>query len=92
MASIVRTADVLGGEPRIEGTRISVHDVYELVVEGGFSTADVADQLDRSMAEIYTALAYYYERPEEMRTLAQERTEHETTLATETLQPPERVP
>lgn len=91
MSSIVQTDDVLGGEPRIEGTRIGVLDVYELVVEGGYSPADVADQLDRSLGEIYTALAYYHEHPEQMRSLRQTQADTEQTLAAETLQPPETV-
>lgn len=88
MTDIVRTDDVLGGEPRIEGTRVGVLDVYELVVSGG-SVADVADQLDRSLAEVYTALAYYHDHPEEMRQLRQQRATTEATLETEALQPPE---
>lgn len=91
MTSIVQTDDVLGGEPRIEGTRIGVLDVYELVVEGGHSPADAADQLDRSLGEIYTALAYYHEHPEEMRALRQAQTDTKRTLAAEALQPPETV-
>ena len=57
MPDIVRTDDVLGGEPRIEGTRVGVLDVYELVV-GGETPVEVADQLDSSLAEVHTALAY----------------------------------
>lgn len=91
MAAIVRTDDVLGGEPRIEDSRIGVLDVYELVVDGGYAPADVADQLDRSIAEIYTALAYYHERPREMRELRRDRAEMERTLTEEALRPPERV-
>lgn len=89
MVGIVRTADVLGGEPRIEGTRVGVLDVYELVVDGGYTPADVADQLDRSLAEVYTALAYYHEFPEEMRRLRREREETKARLADDALQPPE---
>ena len=91
MTSIVQTDDVLGGEPRIEGTRIGVLDVYELVVEGGHSPADAADQLDRSLGEIYTALAYYHEHPEEMRALRQAQTDTKRTLAAEALRPPETI-
>ena len=91
MTSIVQTDDVLGGEPRIEGTRIGVLDVYELVVEGGYSPADVADQLDRSLGEIYTALAYYHGHPEQMRSLRQTQADTKQTLATETVQPPETI-
>ena len=89
MASIVRTDDVLGGEPRIEGTRVGVLDVYELAIESGYSIADVADQFDRSLAEVYAALAYYYERPEEMRALRRERSALEARLAEQALEPPE---
>ena len=89
MTAIVRTDDVLGGEPRIEGTRVGVLDVYELVVDGGYTVADVADQLDRSLAEIYTALAYYYEHPTEMRRLRRERDATVERLAADALGPPE---
>jgi uncharacterized protein (DUF433 family) len=89
MTDVVRTADVLGGEPRLEGRRVGVLDVYELVVDGGYSPADVADQLDCSLGEIYTALAYYYEHTDEMRELQREREQLATVLAEETLHPPE---
>lgn len=89
MADIVRTEDVLGGEPRIEDTRVSVLDIHELVIEGDYPPAEVADQLDRSLEEVYAALAYYYEHVEEMRTLRRKRTETETELANDALRPPE---
>lgn len=89
MVSIVRTDDVLGGEPRIEKTRVGVLDVYELVGTGRHSPADVADQLDRSLAEIYAALSYYHDNPEEMRALRRRRAELEATLEDEALRPPE---
>jgi uncharacterized protein (DUF433 family) len=91
MVEIVTSDDVLGGEPRIEGTRIGVLDVYELVIDGGFAPADVADQLDCSLAEVYTALAYYHERPEEMRQIQRDREETTAALAEDALQPPEQV-
>jgi uncharacterized protein (DUF433 family) len=62
---VISTDDVLGGEPRLEGRRISVLHVAELVV-GGHSPAHVADQLDISLAEVHEAMAYYYNHPEEM--------------------------
>jgi uncharacterized protein (DUF433 family) len=91
MATVERTEGILGGEPRVVGTRIGVLDIYELVVVGGYSPADVADQLDCSLAEVYTALAYYREHPEEMRELRRERDETRATLAEDALQPPELV-
>lgn len=89
MTAIVQSEDILGGEPRLDGTRIGVLDIYELVVDGGSSPADVADQLDRSLGEVYAALAYYHEQPEQMRQLRQERKEREAELAETALQPPE---
>ncbi len=89
MATIVQTDDVLGGEPRLEGTRVGVLDIYELVVAGGNPPADVADQLNRSLGDVYTALAYYHEHPEEMRQLRREREEVRDALAENALQPPE---
>lgn len=89
MTTIVRTDDVLGGEPRIEGTRIGVLDVYELTIEGDSSPADVADQLDLTLAAVYRALAYYHEYPEEMRALRREREALTDRLADSALQPPE---
>jgi uncharacterized protein (DUF433 family) len=89
MADIVRTDDVLGGDPRIAGTRIGVLHVYELVVGGDHSAADVADQLDLSLGEVYTALAYYHEHPEEMREVRRAHEDAERTLSEESLSPPE---
>lgn len=63
---IVRTEGVLGGEPRLEGRRISVVQIADLVLEAGHSVEWVADQLDVSLAEVHTALAYYYDNPDEM--------------------------
>ena len=88
MPDIVHNDDVLGGEPRIEGTRIGVLDVDELVV-GGVTPVEVADQLDISRAEVHTALAYYYDNPEEMRQLEQEQAAAESKLRDDALQPPE---
>jgi uncharacterized protein (DUF433 family) len=89
MAEIVRTEGVLGGDPRIEGTRIGVLDVHELVVEGGHSPVDIADQLDISLGEVYSALAYYHEHPDEMWELRRAREDAEATLAEVSLSPPE---
>ena len=89
MADIVRTDDVLGGDPRIEGTRVGVLHVYELVVGGDHSAADVADQLDLSLGEVYSALAYYHEHPEEMRAVRKAHQDAERALAEKSLSPPE---
>lgn len=57
-----------GGEPRIDGRRITVLDVYEQVEAGaGDMTAEAfAEQFRLDVADVYHALAYYYAHPEEM--------------------------
>lgn len=89
MTDIVRTDGILGGEPRIDDTRIGVYHVYELVVEGNNTPADVADQLDVSLGAVYTALAYYHEHPDEMRELRRAHEDAVDVLASDALRPPE---
>lgn len=91
MTDIVQTDGVLGGDPRIEGTRIGVLDVYELVVEGGIPPAAVADQVDITLGAVYTALAYYYEHPDEMRDLRTTEKARQEELARRSLSPPTRA-
>lgn len=88
MVEIVRTEDTLGGDPRIDGTRVAVLQVHELVVEGDHDPADVADQLDLSLEAVYSALAYYYANPEEMRAVRQRHDEAADTLRDRSLKPP----
>lgn len=73
--SIVTTEDVLGGKPRLEGRRVSVLQVAELVFDSGDDPAIVADQLDCSLADVHEALAYYYDNVEEMETHRRRREE-----------------
>ena len=87
--SIERTDDILGGKPRIAGTRVGVLDSYDLVAGSGYSPEDIVDQLNVSLAQIYAALAHYHEHPEGMRELRRERDEMESVLAEEALSPPE---
>ena len=63
---IVSTPDVLGGDPRIEGRRLSVFFIHEQVEGRGLEPQTVADRYDLDVAAVYRALAYYHENPEEM--------------------------
>lgn len=63
---IVKTDGVLDGDPRIEGRRISVLQVADMVLGGDHTPEFVADQLGLSLAEVHEALAYYYRHPDEM--------------------------
>lgn len=79
-ARIVTSDDVLGGEPRLEGRRITVLQIADMVVRGGHDPEHVADQLNLSLAAIHRALTYYYEHPEEMAALRREHQEFAADL------------
>lgn len=66
MADIVSTEDVMGGQPRIDGRRISVLQIVEWVLEEGMDPETVSSEFDLELADIYRALAYYYDNIEEM--------------------------
>jgi uncharacterized protein (DUF433 family) len=85
--SIVTTEDVLGGKPRLEGRRVSVLQVAELVFDSGDDPATVADQLDLSLADVHEALAYYYDNVEEMETHRRRREELVDSLKRESHAP-----
>ncbi len=70
--TIRQDEEILGGEPRISGTRIGVRHVAGLIVGGSASPAQVADQLGVSLAEIYDALSYYYDHAAEIREFERE--------------------
>lgn len=63
--------EILGGEPRIDGTRVAVRHVAARVVDQGSSPAHVADQFDISLSSVYAALSYYYDHLDEMREFEQ---------------------
>lgn len=65
--TIVRDDGVLGGEPRIEGTRVGARHVAAGVIDRGQSPAAVAEQLDLTLAAVYEALSYYYANVDEVR-------------------------
>ncbi|WP_254861613.1 DUF433 domain-containing protein [Halovivax gelatinilyticus] len=88
MATIVRTDDVLGGDPRLEGTRIGVYHVYDLVVPGGSTPEEAADQLDIDLGQVYGALSYYYENSDEMAEVRARHRDLEDELRSKSTQPP----
>ena len=83
--------DVLGGEPRIDGTRVGVRHVAARVIDSGQSPAYVADQLDLSLAEVYEALSYYYGHVEEMRDLERENEDAFERVRESSLKPKETI-
>jgi uncharacterized protein (DUF433 family) len=78
------------GEPHIEGSRITVRYVHERVEERGLRPETVADRHGLDVADVYEALAYFHNNPEEM-TQVEERHERavEEAKRRSTLTPPE---
>jgi uncharacterized protein (DUF433 family) len=89
--SITRDEDILGGEPRVDGTRVGVRHVATRAIESGLSPAHVADQLDISLSEVYEALSYYYAHIEEMRELERANEEAFEQVRESSLKPKEPV-
>lgn len=53
-------------EPHIEGSRVTVRDVAVRVEQRGLSPDRVAERYNLDIADVYEALAYYHNNPEEM--------------------------
>jgi uncharacterized protein (DUF433 family) len=66
-ALITRSADIVGGRPRITGTGVSVQRVigwYKL----GLTAEEIVEQYEGhlSLAQIYAALSYYHSNQDEI--------------------------
>lgn len=57
---------VLGGKPRIAGRRISVAQIVIWHEWMGKSADEIATEYDLTLADIYAALAYYYDHRTEI--------------------------
>lgn len=62
-------------KPHIKGTRVDVLSIYRRVEGGDQDPKTVAERLDLDVADVYHALAYYYDHPEEMAQLEERREE-----------------
>ena len=67
MPQIVKTDDILSGDPRIEDHRIGVYQVYQRYVEGDEAPEAIATSYEISIAEVHAALAYAFSNSDEMR-------------------------
>lgn len=65
MRSVVRMEEVLGGDPRLDGTRVGVIHVKERL-DAGDDPAQITTDYDIDLADVYHALAYYHDNPAEM--------------------------
>lgn len=67
------TPGTCGGKPRIAGRRISVHDIAVWHERMGQSVEEIAAGYDLALADVYAALAYYFDHRDEIdRQLAEE--------------------
>jgi uncharacterized protein (DUF433 family) len=72
---IVSKADVCGGKPCIAGTRIRVQDIYVWHELQGLSADEIVSRFSHiTMADVYAALAYYWDHQEEIQRQMQEET------------------
>ena len=62
-----RIVQELHDEPHLEGRRITVRFIKEQIEARGLDPRTVADRHDLDVADVYRALTYYYDHPEEMR-------------------------
>jgi uncharacterized protein (DUF433 family) len=63
----------LHDEPHLEGRRTTVRFVKTQVEDRGLDPRTVADRHDLDVADVYRALTYYHDNPEEMRAVERRR-------------------
>jgi uncharacterized protein (DUF433 family) len=69
---IVRSPDVRGGHARVEGTRIGVHDVIGLIVNGASVDEVCRSFPDLKRSQVYECLAFYEDHRAEIDDLVAE--------------------
>ena len=60
------TASIAGGKPRIAGHRITVQNVVVWHERMGKSADEIATEYDLTLADVYAALAYYFDHRAEV--------------------------
>jgi uncharacterized protein (DUF433 family) len=63
---IVKSADTLGGEPRVDGTRIPVRQIVALFEAGTTADEMMASYPPLTRSQIFDAISYAYDHPDEM--------------------------
>ncbi len=69
---LVKIAGVRGGHPIIEGTRIGVHDIVGLILNGASIEEVLRSFPDATKAQVYECLAYYEDHRTEIEALVAE--------------------
>ena len=82
---ITKDPEVCGGKACIDGTRIRVVDIVSLKRQGYAAEKMIEAYPSLNLAQVYTALSYSYEHPEEVEASFEEdrswETEHERAKA-----------
>ncbi len=60
------TPSVMGGKPRIAGRRITIEQIVIWHEWMGKSADEIATEYDLTLADVYAALAYYYDHRAEI--------------------------
>jgi uncharacterized protein (DUF433 family) len=60
------TPGICGGKPRIAGHRITVHDIAVWHERLGQSADEICNDYEISLADVYAALAYYFDHRAEI--------------------------
>ena len=60
------TPDVVGGRPHIAGRRITVQNIAIWHEYMGLNADEIAAEHDLSLADVYAALAYYFDHREDI--------------------------
>ncbi|MCZ7666942.1 MAG: DUF433 domain-containing protein [Chloroflexi bacterium] len=63
---IVCTPGISGGKPRIDGHRITVQNVVIWHEQMGYSIEEIASLYNLTLAEVHSALAYYFDHKDEI--------------------------
>lgn len=78
-----RIANEPDDEAHIAGSRITVRFVHERVEGGGLDPETVAEQHELALADVYHALAFYHDHPDEMEAIERRREGRIEDVATE---------
>lgn len=71
--TIVSSDDKCDGVPRLDGTEVTVIDIYTSYARDGNEPAEVADEYGVGLARVHEAIAYYYDHSARMRDLRAQR-------------------
>ena len=70
--TVVSDEEILGGEPRVDGTRIAVRHIAEMIDVAGKHPAKVAAEFGLQEHQVYEAMAYYHRNTDEFRRIRRE--------------------